>query len=152
MSNVNKFLALGIVGVLILGAMFISYLAMPVFGGEPATRDGNNIANKQGASCDVDTYINTQVGNQQSLTLLGTSTKRAYVRLQITTQNPDVATSSVFLAFNSAAAVSGVGVRLSTTTPFFELGPDTTFPYTGPIQAITNTGSTTIQVLECNWD
>lgn len=87
--------------------------------------------------------------------ILATSSLRAYARISV----GDNATNTYFLSFDQGAkAAPDKGLPLNhlngvagnaTATPFIEFGLNTAFPYTGAVSAASETGTSTLLVLEC---
>ncbi len=99
--------------------------------------------------CSI-TESTTSIGNQASTLVLATSSSRQWAIIQ----QPTNATNTVTLSFSGFPAVSGRGYQLTpatTTSPVDELalGFATQFRTYAPVRAITNTGSTTIKVIDC---
>jgi hypothetical protein len=102
--------------------------------------------------CDTSTITAATVGHQLTSRIFATSSNRAFAIVQLETTAGGMATSSVFLAFNEdVAATATSGIKLSTSTPTFTFGLNTDFPYIGAVQAITDSGSTTVRVTECTY-
>jgi hypothetical protein len=103
--------------------------------------------------CTTSTVTAVTVGNQVSTRIVATSSRRALVRIE----QPANATNTVTLSLNSdIAATAGNGLQLTpaTTTspvPLMDFGLNADLNYTGSIQAITNTGSSTLLVTQCNF-
>lgn len=130
---------------------FAALYAIPAFSA-PAIRDENNIPAVFGSSCDTATASTVAIGNQASTEIQGTTTDRAYLRIE----QPLNATNTVSISINDVAAVIGRGLQLSNATTsnetnFHEFGLTTVFPYTGAVKAITSTGSTTVVVTTCTY-
>ena len=130
-----------LIGIVIVGIAIGGYFwgkSINLGGGMEASRD-----------CDIISTSVIAIGASNATTILLATSGRSYARIQ---QARDIgggyATSTPDLSFGGTA-VSGSNFALSTTTPFIELGMTTDFPYTGAVTAITNTGSTTISVIEC---
>lgn len=90
------------------------------------------------------------IGNQVSLTIVSAAGRRANLRVQ----QPINATNTVTLGLTASAVTSAGGLQLTpatTTSPvnYMDIGLNTDMNYTGPVQAITNTGSTTVLVTQC---
>lgn len=99
--------------------------------------------------CTVVTSTSTLVGSQVSTTILATSSRRAWARIE----QPVNATNTIAISI-AGAAVIGQGVQLTpatSTSPvaFFDFGLNTDLPYTGTIQAIASTASTSVAVSQC---
>ena len=149
--NITQNVKVGVLAVLMLLTALAIVYAQTVFSA-PAIRDENNIPAVFGSSCDSATVTKVVIGHQVSTTIQATTTRRAYTRIQ----QPLNATNTVSIALNNDAAVSGNGIVLppATTTnmaTLAEFGLTTPFPYTGPITAITSTGSSTITVTTCTY-
>lgn len=102
------------------------------------------------AGCQITKTV-LGVGNQSSVLLVGTSTNRASLHIQ----QIENATNTAYLSFGYASAtVSGSTWRLASSTGVNKnafIGKNTDFPYTGPITVITDVGSSTLLVTECNY-
>jgi len=111
------------------------------------------IGNISSQPCTVTTIAVATVGNQQSSTILATSSRRAWARIQ----QPINATNTVSISFNSSAPAtltSGLQLTPATTTSadnYIDFGINTDFPYTGGVTGLTNLGSTTVLVTSCNY-
>lgn len=103
--------------------------------------------------CTTSTVTAVAIGNQASTRIVATSSRRAFVRIQ----QPINATNTVSLIANAdapATTVTGLQLTAATTTspvPFITFGLNTDFNYTGSITGITNTGSSTVLVTQCNF-
>ena len=103
--------------------------------------------------CTTSTITAVPVGNQLSVQVLATSTNdRAWARIQQVRDSAGVATSSLSVAFNAdVQATANNGLQLSTSTPTIDFGINTDFPYTGAVQVLASSGSTTVRVTECKY-
>lgn len=93
-----------------------------------------------------------QIGNQASTQLSASSSRRSFMQIE----QPINATNTVSLSLSVSAAVSGSGPQLTpatSTSPvaIMMYGLNTDMNYIGPVQAITNSGSSTIVVTQCNF-
>lgn len=140
---------------IVLAAFVVLALGWQVAFGAPVLRDENSLPAKLGASCTTSTTRSVPVGHQEALTVFSASTTRAWASIQV----PSSATNTVAIAFGGTAAI-GQGYQLvptsysgtgGTTTPSVQFGLNTDLPYTGAVTALTNTGSTTLLVTECNF-
>lgn len=128
-----------------IGAAVLLYFAGLFFLGNPG--QGGALTSR---SCEI-TQTTVSVGNQLTREMLATTSRRAWAIIQ----QPINATNTVSLSFNEgASAVSGSGYELTeaTTTsdiPQITFGLATDFPYISSVQAITNNGSSTVLVTEC---
>jgi len=102
-------------------------------------------------SCIITSTV-VSIGDNISTELVASSSRRAWARFEV----PQNATNTMALGFNDNAAVAGQGILLNkanangaSTTPSFELGLNTSLPYTGVVEAISNIGSTTALVTQC---
>lgn len=100
--------------------------------------------------CNTITSTVTSIGNQASVQLLASTSRRAWARVE----QPINATNTVSVVFGGNLAVSGTGVVLtpSTTTspvPLLDFGLNASLPFVGTVSAITNTGSSTVLVTQC---
>ncbi len=102
-----------------------------------------------GAESCVASTTQRILGNQASTQLLATSSRRAYAEIK----NYITATNTISLAVNGAAATTNNGISLgngtSTVPQRYAFGLNTDLPYTGAITAISNNGSTSVEVLDC---
>jgi len=141
----------GIIGLAI--ALLVGGMASYIFVDRPM----ESLAGATGAhterSCATITTTAVEIGNEVSVQLIATGT-RAFVRLQ----QPVNATNTVSLAFNNdVAAVADTGIVFeidetgSTTPSFIDFGLKTSFPYAGAVTGITDTASTTLFRIECNY-
>jgi hypothetical protein len=127
-------------------AIILAVLALVVF----ITRTPSAKAEIDSFKCTTSTVTAVSVGNQVSSRVIATSSSRAFLRIQQVRDAAGVATTTVALSLDEdAAATFNNGITLSTSTPYIDLGTNTTLPYTGAVQAITNTSSTTLRVTEC---
>lgn len=104
--------------------------------------------NTNKSSCTL-TQTRVGVGHQLSTTILSANSARAWAMVM----QPLNATNTVAIGLGSTA-VFGDGVSLqnaSTTNGFtsFKFGLNTELPYVGAVTALTSTGSTTLQVIQC---
>lgn len=136
-----------ILGVLTLAliAATIAVLSLYAFQAEAGTSSLTSYP------CTVVTSTSSSVGNQVSRQVLASSSRRAWARIE----QPVNATNTVAISIaGDAAAVIGQGVQLTPATStnpvvVFDFGLNTDLPYTGAIQAITNTGTTSVTVSQC---
>ncbi len=142
---------------LILAAVVALALGWQVAFGAPAPRDENSVPAVLGASCTTSTTRVVFIGHQVATTVFSASSTRAWASVQV----PQSATNTVAIAFGGTA-VLGQGYQLvpvqessnttsGTTTPSVQFGLRTDLPYTGAVTALTNNGSTTVLVMECNF-
>lgn len=137
----------------IIGA-FVVFLG--VFAGFYASKQiPQNLAGQGGLnanSCTMLSVASVAIGNQSATEILASKPNRAWARIQ----NIRNATNTPALSFeNTATLTTGIrlGSELTTTTPaYFELGLNTDFPYTGSTSAITDNGSTTVNIVDCLYD
>lgn len=110
-------------------------------------------ASRATADCLVSTSTASLITSSASRQLLGTSTIRAWARIQ----QPLNATNTVQLAFNqdvAASPTSGVSLPNATTSQYqtsIEFGLNTDFPYTGAVTGSTSVSGAIVQVIECNY-
>lgn len=105
--------------------------------------------------CTVSSASAVTVGNDVSGRVLATSTTRAWAIVQ---QMPN-ATNTVWLSFsNGASSTLENGLALyadtsnaSSSEKQFSFGLNTAFPYVGEVEGITDAGTTTVLVTECNF-
>ena len=129
-----------LIAIVIIGVAIVGYFmgkGIKLGGGMEASRD-----------CDITITTMVEIGASNSSTILSATSGRSYARIQQARDTHGRSTSTPYLSFGGTA-VSESGFMLSTTTPFVELGMTTDFPYTGTVTGITNTGSTTVTVIEC---
>ena len=91
------------------------------------------------------------VGNQSSTIVVPAYAQNAFARIQ----QPLNATNTVRLGFG-VAAVPGVGTKLglmssSSIPDSITFGLNTDLPFTGSVSAITDLGSTTVDVIICRY-
>ena len=103
------------------------------------------------AKCNVTQSVAT-IGDDISSEILAASGVRAWAVIQ----QPISATNTPSLSFDEgAAAVAGQGYTLddvsSSTDETPRFGRNAFFAYTGAVTGITNNGSTTVNVIECNY-
>lgn len=114
--------------------------------------DPLNLGGVRERDCDMTESI-VSVGNQEATTVLTASGNRAWGVIK----QPINATNTATVAFDGSAAVAGNGFELTeatstspvSQTPYFGLNAD--LPYTSSVSVITNSGSTTVKVLECTY-
>lgn len=103
------------------------------------------------SSC-VPTSSLVVVGHQESKTILATSSTRAWARIQ----QPVNATNTLALDLTGGVATLNSSAQLTPATtsspvPFIDLGRNTELPHAGLISGITDKGTTTVHVTECNY-
>lgn len=105
------------------------------------------------ASCTPTVVSAVSIGNQVSTEIVATSSNRAYVIIQ----QPLNATNTVHLSFDrGAVATADNGIALANATTsgdrtYIDFGRATNFPYVSSVTGITDAGSTTVLVTECNY-
>lgn len=131
---------------------FIVYGVVQTAFGAVVLRDDNRVPLTDGAPCNITTAVTKSVGATDSVEVIASSSLRAYLRIEAQLNPNDQATSTTFLGFAGTEGTSTSGVSLSTTTPVFEAGLNTDFPYMGAVEARTNgSASTSVRVTECNY-
>jgi hypothetical protein len=97
-------------------------------------------------ACTVTQTVAT-VGHQVSTTVLAANSQRAWA----TIRQPQNATNTVSLGFGTAAsAVTGLQLYTpASTSESYTFGKKTDFPFTGAVNGLTSTGSTTVKVVQC---
>lgn len=124
---------------------FALFLGFSVYNGVMASG-----ASPADPECRITTNSTIAIGPSNSVSIVGTSSRRAYVRLQLNELATGAATSTVFLQFNDQDATVNSPVRLATSTNVFEAGLNTDFNYVGAIKAINSgSASTTLLVTDC---
>ena len=104
-------------------------------------------------ACTTSTVAVATVGNQSSVTLLAANSRRAWAQIE----QPINATNTVSVALNAGTAAtltSGLQLTSATTSnpvPSLSFGLATANPYVGAVTGITNTGSSTVLVTQCNY-
>jgi hypothetical protein len=148
MTSTNK-LIIGALGTLALISAFI-------FAGIFLYTPQDSLAGGDGFSANncvvsTSTAISVGVGSTQ---VVGTTSRRAWAQIQ----QVDAATNTVSLNFNNGAqaVIATAGMQLgqgsaSSTAQLVSFGLNTDFSYTGAVTAITDKGSTTVRVVECNY-
>jgi hypothetical protein len=117
------------------------------------TVKAGGFATSASQQCVTSTVTAVAIGNQASTRIVATSSRRAFVRIQ----QPINATNTVSLIANAdAPATTATGLQLTAATttspiPYMEFGLNTDMNYTGSITGITNTGSSTVLVTQCNF-
>jgi len=105
-------------------------------------------------TCRVVRQAVVVVGHQEPLALNSATTSN---RAIVTVQQPPNATNTLSISF-IGNAVSGQGLTLNrdvtvpdnaSTTDTLQFGRNTKFPYNGTVSAITDVGSSTVNVVEC---
>ena len=117
--------------------------------------DGNPLGGISDAACTTSSVAAITVGNQESSTVVSAASNRAIVLIQ----QPANATNTVSLSVDEGAAANvGDGLELTaatTTSPVthmtFGRHNNADIPYTGAITGITDSGSTTVLVTQCNY-
>lgn len=99
-------------------------------------------------SCTASSSV-VAVGNQASSRILQSHARRAWAEVALP-NTQGVATNTIALGLGTAAVITQ-GHEMSTTSDEFALGLNTDLPYTGEVNAITSTGSTTLRVTECRY-
>jgi hypothetical protein len=139
----------GVVGAIVLIVAFVVagillYTPQEALGGGDGFTANNCVVS-------TSTAVSVGLGNAQ---VVGTSSRRAWAQIQ----QVDAATNTVSLNFNqgAVAAIATAGIQLgqgsaSSTATAIDFGLNTDFPYTGAVTAITDKGSTTVRVIECNY-
>ena len=141
----------GIIGVLlgIIGLLYLYLVNIPINERVSFTGSGGITAPK----CNV-TFTKAAVGDDLSTAILSQNANRAWAIIQ----QPQAATNTVTLSFDEGeAAVFGSGYQLASTTvstpseqdetpPF---GRNADFAYMDEVEAITSTGTTTVNIIEC---
>lgn len=136
---------IGLMGIVAVLTLIVAATFMPAlsFAGE-----GGRVADK----CSTTTVARAVIGDDISSTIVSASDARAYVRIDLSTDNTGMATSSAFLNFGTAAATTASSFKLSTSTPYIEFGRNTDFPYVGTVTGISNgAASTTVLVTTCTY-
>ena len=130
-------------------------LALLFGGGAVAVTDLGGIRD---SGCKNVTQSVVDVGNEESLEILATTSNRALARLERLNFSGDgndtLGTTTPWLAFtNGGAATSGEGIPLyaSSTKNFIEFGRNTIFPYIGSVTVITDTASTSLLLTVCDY-
>lgn len=143
-SKINGYsfigLALMIIGFVLIALGFFNYDDKTAFSGSGDT------------SCTVSTTTAVGIGAQTSTTIVPAGANIAYVRIQ----QPVFATNTVALGLGATANITTSGIKLapgtaSSTPDVVTFGLNAPFPYTGSVQAITNVGSTTVNVVICKY-
>ena len=103
------------------------------------------------SSCTMSATTSVIVGNQSSTIVVPAYAQNAFARIQ----QPLNATNTVRLGFG-VAAVPGVGTKLglmssSSIPDSITFGLNTDLPFTGSVSAITDLGSTTVDVIICRY-
>lgn len=123
-----------------------------------ATRDTTAFGSgtNGGALADACTSVSSAkvaIGHQQSTNVVATTSNRAYVMIE----QPTNATNTVSIVMNNGVAATTInGIQLTpatTSSPVssITLGLNTDNPYTGTVTAITDVGSTTVNVYTCRY-
>ena len=144
MNNLAKY----IVGILIIGllisiAISLNTILKNTIGRAPL--DANSRVQTDGELCYTSSVDSISVGTTNVVVLAASST-RAYARIQLN------GLKVVNLSFQPGVdAVSGEGFELSSSTPDIVFGLNTDFPYTGEVRALSETASSTVNVIECGF-
>ena len=124
--------------VLILATVWVLFSLPQTLGGSVAD-----------SSCSMSSVSYVAVGHQLSTEVLASKANRAYARIQ----QANNATNTAAVNFGAdATLVTGLTLpnMFSSTTPVFvEVGLNADMPYTGSVEILTSTGSTTVQVIDC---
>lgn len=102
-------------------------------------------------ACEIVSTSTVAIGNEESTQVLASDARRAWAVIE----QPTAATNTVSISLGSDA-VDGQGFGLapggaSTTPDKLQIGLNTDFPYTGSVEAITSTGSTSVRVIDCRY-
>jgi len=101
---------------------------------------------KYSSSCNVTTSSNVAIGDDISSSLLSAAANRAWAQIEI----PANATDEFYLSFDEgAAAATGSGVLIASSSPSIAFGLNTDLPYTGAVTGITANATTTVLITEC---
>lgn len=103
------------------------------------------------ASCTMSATTTVVVGNGGSTVVIPAYAQNAYVRIQ----QPPNASNTVHLGFGVAATMNSSAQLATSTYPnkpdAMTLGLNTDFPFTGYVSAITDLGSTSLDVIICRY-
>ncbi len=104
-------------------------------------------------NCTVTTSSKAVVGHQLSSTLLAANSLRSWARVSLVTTAGGVATNTIAVSLDEGASASlGNGLTIATGTPTLDVGKNTDQAYTGAITGLTDTGSTTVMITECEYN
>jgi len=129
-----------IVSAVFLAALAVFALTPKLFGAEGGIGAG---------TCTLTASTTVAIGDDISTEVLSGTGRRAWAIIELPQDSAGVATNTVAIGFGQAAIASNF--RLSTTTKTLEFGKNTSFTFQGSINALTDTGSTTIRVIECSY-
>lgn len=146
--------------IIILGSLTVALATLIIVGmwqtvfGSEVVRDDNR--ETIGVTCNISTNAQVSIGASNDVTVLASSTRRAYAVITPDFDNEGVATTSVHVDFSAnTASTTKTGYTLGTTTPKLEFGITTDFPYMGPVQVVTGSAgvnaSTSVHVVECTY-
>ena len=97
--------------------------------------------------CDIFTQTAVSIGDDVSTEVVASHARNAYVLLELNVDE----TNGVYLGFGSAGVEDqGISLDASNITKL-ESGLNSNFPFTGAINAITDTSSTTLLVTVCRY-
>lgn len=135
--------ALFVMGAILLLAGIFNFKNDPAFSG---------VSSSASTECTIVSSTTVGIGNQTSTEIVASAKNNAYVIIS----QPVNATNTVALGFGATASLASSAVKLASTSTTvspgtFVAGLNSDFPYTGSIQAITSTGSTTIGVTVCRY-
>lgn len=141
----------------VAGVLFIGILVGTLIYRNPPNRE--SLFSGQGGiganSCRSSSTI-TSVGHQQGVPLLATSSRRAWATVQsIRVESTDNATNTIAVFFHdfvhNTNTIANSTYRITTTTPL-TFGLNTDLPFTGPVFALSDNGTTTVRVSECRYN
>jgi len=136
-----------------IGVLAVILVLMSVFFVSQVSFGQGLTGGKSASDCTASSTTYT-IGNEESTEVLPAYGLRAWA----TVQQPFNATNTASVAFGEDA-VSGQGYGLNldnnstgaSTTDSVRFGLNTDLPYTGAVEVITSTGSTTANVIECRY-
>jgi hypothetical protein len=137
---------------LIAQAIAIALFGFILFVFSVVTQNGPNqaLAEINSSGCTASSSVIT-IGHQASTMIAPPNSNRASLHVE----QPDIATNTVYSRLSSSAATTANGtlilekVSSTSTRSWYELGKNTSLPYTGAVTAITDTGSSSVRVTEC---
>lgn len=144
MSN-KSHSALLLVPVLILcGGVIVAILAQST---EKISLSGEG---GQAASACTASTTRVAIGHQEAKEILPDYARRAWAHISIQDRLGNTATNTIAVGLGETPSLTR-GYELSTTTTELNFGLNTDLPFTGAVNVLTSTGSTTIDVVECRY-
>lgn len=123
--------------ILVIGAVFLTT------GGEEFSGQGGVTA----TACSISSQTRVSIGDDVSTQVVASDARNAYTLLQLALDE----SNAVYLGFGQDAVTTGGLILDASTDRSLAVGLNSDFPFTGAINAITNTSSTTLYVTVCEY-